>query len=244
MAKRPRGIRNNNPGNLEYTGIQWQGLDNPPSDGRFCTFKKPEWGIRAMARNLLTYQEKHGLRTIRAIIGRWAPAPENDVDAYVNSVSLVTGILPDWQIDLRQYDTMAPLVEAMILHENGEQPYTPDVISRGLKMVGIEVPDSPAPSVPPAPPQKPGKIDTGEIWGIVAAAFGLGGLAAAEEIEAVRRVSESLSGSLNLPWLDEAVLAVLGVAGIGFFAYRRIRKATKEPGPSEGNHTHNRIPRE
>lgn len=31
----PRGIRNNNPGNIRYDGTNWQGLDNPPSDGTF-----------------------------------------------------------------------------------------------------------------------------------------------------------------------------------------------------------------
>ena len=50
----PRGIRNNNPGNIEHNGTNWQGMDNPPHDGRFIRFVTPQYGIRAMARVLTT----------------------------------------------------------------------------------------------------------------------------------------------------------------------------------------------
>ena len=36
--KTPRGIRNNNPGNLDK-GSPWQGLVANPDEPRFCTFK-------------------------------------------------------------------------------------------------------------------------------------------------------------------------------------------------------------
>ncbi len=42
--KTPRGIRNNNPGNLDK-GSPWQGLISNPSEPRFCTFKDPVWGF-------------------------------------------------------------------------------------------------------------------------------------------------------------------------------------------------------
>lgn len=41
--KTPRGIRNNNPGNLDK-GSPWQGLVANPDEPRFCTFKDPVWG--------------------------------------------------------------------------------------------------------------------------------------------------------------------------------------------------------
>lgn len=61
MAKLPRGIRNNNPGNLEW-GDPWQGLDpdGQAQDKRFVVFKDPAMGIRAIARTLITYQDKYG----------------------------------------------------------------------------------------------------------------------------------------------------------------------------------------
>ena len=49
-AELPRGIRNHNPGNIDK-GADWEGLaDDQSSDSRFCVFKDPVWGIRAMAR--------------------------------------------------------------------------------------------------------------------------------------------------------------------------------------------------
>ncbi|HCQ3021998.1 TPA: hypothetical protein OHP99_004980, partial [Escherichia coli] len=55
--KTPRGIRNNNPGNLDK-GSPWQGLAANPDEPRFCTFKDPVWGIRALAVTLITYHDK------------------------------------------------------------------------------------------------------------------------------------------------------------------------------------------
>lgn len=42
--KTPRGIRNNNHGNLDK-GSPWQGLIDNPAEPRFCTFKDPVWGF-------------------------------------------------------------------------------------------------------------------------------------------------------------------------------------------------------
>lgn len=46
------------------TDRPWQGevLGNDP---RYSSFESPEAGIRAMARTLTTYGEKHGLKTAR-----------------------------------------------------------------------------------------------------------------------------------------------------------------------------------
>ena len=94
----PRGIRNNNPGNIDYNpSVKWQGLADPPREpeGRFCRFAAPKWGIRAIARLLITYQDQHDLNTVRGIINRWAPPIENDSDAYVNAVASSLGVDAD-----------------------------------------------------------------------------------------------------------------------------------------------------
>lgn len=125
----PRGIRNNNPGNLEAAG--WQGQTG--TDGRFATFATPQDGIRAAARNLLAYQDGHGLNTIGAIVARWAPAADgNDVAAYTASVAKETGLPADKPLDLHDSGTMMKLVTAMVSHENGQQPYPPGVIQEGV----------------------------------------------------------------------------------------------------------------
>ncbi|HFX8036006.1 TPA: hypothetical protein ACIF5E_004931, partial [Escherichia coli] len=46
-SERARGIRNNNPGNLEYSKTNpWVGQTG--DDGRFAKFETPEHGIRAL----------------------------------------------------------------------------------------------------------------------------------------------------------------------------------------------------
>jgi hypothetical protein len=127
-----RGVRNNNPGNIEAGGTQWQGQVG--SDGRFATFETPEAGIRALGRNLLTYQEKHGLNTVHGIINRWAPAGENDTAAYVRAVSTAVGVGPAEPLNLRDPSTLQKLTSAIIRHENGGQPYPDEVLRAGVEL--------------------------------------------------------------------------------------------------------------
>lgn len=128
----PRGIRNNNPGNIEYNGTQWQGLASPPSDGRFAIFKEPVYGIRALARVLETYYKSHELNTVRGIINRWAPPGENDSESYIANVAWKLGIEADQPFNVMA--RRADLVAAIIQHENGEQPYSDQLINRGVAM--------------------------------------------------------------------------------------------------------------
>jgi hypothetical protein len=130
--QKPRGIRNNNPGNIEYTGTQWQGLDNPASDGRFMRFIAPEWGIRALARTLDTYHNTHGIDTVRGIINRWAPSFENNTGSYIGHVAQSVGVSADQPFDVNA--KMPQLVRAIIQHENGEQPYSTALINKGIGM--------------------------------------------------------------------------------------------------------------
>ncbi|WP_333609161.1 structural protein [Arsukibacterium sp.] len=115
----PRGIRNNNPLNIEFNQRNnWNGQTG--TDGRFATFETPFYGIRAGARMLKNYAANYNIRTVREIVGRWAPAVENDVEAYVNSVVKRTGLFPDMYLAPGDYPI---LIAAMIHHENGQQPY-------------------------------------------------------------------------------------------------------------------------
>lgn len=131
----PRGIRNNNPGNIELGSDRWQGLSDSQTDGRFAQFDAPEYGIRAMAKVLSNYQSKHGLNTPRQMISRWAPSNENDVGSYAASVAKRSGLDPDRPIDLSRDG--AALIEAMIQHENGQQPFSREQVLKGIEMAGI-----------------------------------------------------------------------------------------------------------
>lgn len=129
----PRGIRNNNPGNLERSGVRWQG-EVDGNDMRFETFATPEAGIRALARNLVTYHERHGLTTVESIINRWAPPGENQTGAYVRAVAEAMGVSPDSPLNLRDVGTLSRLTTAIIHQENGQQPYSTEQIRSGVDL--------------------------------------------------------------------------------------------------------------
>lgn len=131
-SKTPRGIRNNNPGNLEKNGIDWQGLSLVQDDSRFYQFATPVWGIRALARVLKTYESKYGLNTITDIINRWAPPHENNTESYINHVAQLLGVGPHEPFEVA--DKLVLLTEAIILHENGENPYSMDTIVEGVSL--------------------------------------------------------------------------------------------------------------
>lgn len=142
----PRGVRNHNPGNIErQDGVKWQGMAaDQSSDSRFVVFEAAPWGIRALARTLLTYQDQRraadGSRidTVREIIHRWAPPVENHTTNYVQHVSDLIGVAPDAKIDVHDYPTMALLVTAIIIHENGDNPYDLSTIREGLALAGLK----------------------------------------------------------------------------------------------------------
>lgn len=127
----PRGIRNNNPGNIRKDGTDWLGLDPNGADPDFCVFTKPEYGIRAIARILLNYQ-REGITSIQEAIDKWAPPTENDTDAYVKAVCAQCNVAGDKVVDFRSI--MPQLVAAIIQHENGQQPYTPGLITYGVSL--------------------------------------------------------------------------------------------------------------
>lgn len=126
-----RGIRNNNPGNLEFSASNpWVGQTG--DDGRFAKFETPEHGIRALGRNLLSYQ-RQGIDTVSDIINRWAPASDNnDTDAYIRAVCAQVGVTADQPIDASNPNTLKALCAAIIHHENGSQPYSNDQLSIGV----------------------------------------------------------------------------------------------------------------
>jgi hypothetical protein len=132
----PRGIRNNNPGNIRHSDTVWYGQALNQDDPAFVQFSDPEYGIRAIAKILLTYQ-RDGLNSVQGIINRWAPPSENDTDAYVQAVCNGCGVASTSPIDVRA--ELPGLIKAIIQHENGEQPYTDDQIDRGVALaLGIE----------------------------------------------------------------------------------------------------------
>lgn len=142
--KLSRGYANKNPGNIDWSSAnKWQGqigIETRGAPPRFAVFSSHEFGIRALALLLTTYFDRHGLRTVRAIINRWAPPNENSTSAYVNAVAAKMKRGPDERLDLHSHADMRPLIEAIIGHELGGQPYSDAVLDEGLRLAGLARP--------------------------------------------------------------------------------------------------------
>lgn len=130
-----RGLRNNNPGNIEDDGITlWEGIDTPRSEGGYLRFTNPIYGIRAIARILSNYVTVDGIPpTVSALIARWAPPETNNTQAYIDDVNTQLGLsVPDDYIDLSSQ--MVPLIIAIIRHENSLQPYSASTIAQAVSL--------------------------------------------------------------------------------------------------------------
>ncbi len=130
VGSAPRGIRNNNPGNIVRTNGDWEG-EVAGQDGKFKTFATPEHGIAAIGRNLLSYASK-GLNTISSIGNRWAPPSENNTSQYVSGVSQDLGVSPDAKLDMKDPVVLAALTRAIIRQENGQVPYSEEQVQAGV----------------------------------------------------------------------------------------------------------------
>lgn len=216
--KVPRGIRNNNPGDIEADGDPWQGLAKPhemtpeqQAETRFCVFTTPIYGIRAMARTLITYQDKYGIRSVEAVVARWAPAEDrNDVDAYIRSLVSKTGFKRGEVLDMHKFEHLAPMVEGIIWHENGVQPYSRAQITKALVLAGSE----------PSAPINPMKGRTGR--GAALASTTGGASALLDTFQEIAPEAQSALGAM-MPYLDMAKygLAALAVAGFGLMVWAR-----------------------
>lgn len=146
MKTQPRGIRNNNPFNLEKnTGDKWQGLlpEEEQTDPRFCMFESAILGIRAGMRNLIVSQDKHERRTVLGIITAFAPPPENNTESYIVAVCAHMGVNREDTLDMHSYPDLRSMAEAIIEHENGgpwDTWYTETQMTKACVMAGVEPP--------------------------------------------------------------------------------------------------------
>lgn len=226
--KTPKGIRNNNPGNLEL-GSPWQGLAKQQKDSRFCTFVDPTYGIRALAVTLITYHDKrkaaNGTRidTVREIIERWAPSIENHTNNYIQFVCKAMNVTPEQNLDLHDYDTMRPLVEAIIRQENGKGVlksintwYSREVIDEGLRRAGVVQKTKTVAKLP---------VTKETASATVAVSLGVGQIA-----EVMPQISDALTKSESHLTSGSVVRVVFGAATIivaCVIAYAQVKRYQK-----------------
>lgn len=133
----PRGIRNKNPGNIDFNKANnWVGQlgIEPGANGRFAVFDTHENGIRALGKLLQTYYTKHKRLTIKDILVRYAPDFENDTSAYIRSVAAQTGLGATETIkNIKDPKILGALMKAIIRHENANYAYPDDIFNEGLR---------------------------------------------------------------------------------------------------------------
>ena len=131
-----RGFRNHNVCNVRPCNLPdiWEGqsgIDNNLPDppyvifGDFGGMEADFWGIRAGARNFLSYQSKDGCQTVREIITRHAPPTDNnDTTEYIASVCKGLALSSDAPVSLKDDPgLMFALVKSVIHEEEGTDPY-------------------------------------------------------------------------------------------------------------------------
>ena len=145
-----RGMRNNNPGNVEDTqSWKFKVPSALNTDGRFSQFYEMDYGIRAAAillRNYINGSNSSGapVNTIRKIINRWAPPTGSfngqsytqNTSGYIESVSKDTGWSADRVIAVSK-SNMFKLLKAIFSHENAGELPTDRQIYSGIELAGI-----------------------------------------------------------------------------------------------------------
>lgn len=158
----PRGIRNNNPGNLEY-GRFAQQHGAIGKDPRFAVFGSAQEGLTALADLLRNYQQK-SVDTVSAIISKFAPANENNTQAYIAQIAKSLGVGANDHLDLNNSRVMAKMLESITKYENGLNPYSKEMIAKAAE--GRAYMDRAAQYPGSAPQVQPTQNVTVEVGGI------------------------------------------------------------------------------
>ena len=125
-----RGLRNNNPLNIRHSADHWQGACVEQTDKAFVQFTSMAYGYRAAWKVLdtycLTFKRERKVYNVRNIISRWAPPEENDTDAYVRAVVMLSGLggnenmpRPKHYRAFGEVEKLVSLIAAMTCVENG-----------------------------------------------------------------------------------------------------------------------------
>lgn len=134
-----RGLRNNNPANLKFTSIAWQGkiskAENKDADKTFEQFTALKWGIRAMFKDLINDISK-GKNTVKKLISEFAPPSENDTASYIKQVCNSIGVAENDKITKVNRTFLVLLARAILKVELGK--YSTQVTDADLNE-GIDI---------------------------------------------------------------------------------------------------------
>ncbi|WP_208093580.1 lytic transglycosylase [Serratia ureilytica] len=138
-ANEPRGIRNNNPGNLNYVGQSGATLEDHATP-RFARFNSAFEGFAALGKQIKAYYNGTSkaagyqkLQSVEDIISRFAPASENNTQAYINKLSKMLGVGRGDSLNIQDPQVLATLMNGITQIENGKNPYAPDMVLKAAQ---------------------------------------------------------------------------------------------------------------
>ena len=127
--KLPRGLRNNNPGNIRVSKDNWLGKipADKKKDKDFEEFSSMAHGYRALIKNLQNYHLIHKLNTVEQFINRWAPPVENNTKGYIDRVCKDLKVQPSFEVDVFSKKIMCKLAASISSIENGVPAVIADI---------------------------------------------------------------------------------------------------------------------
>ncbi|TXE26163.1 hypothetical protein FOT62_23310 [Serratia marcescens] len=135
----PRGIRNNNPGNLNYVGQNGATLEDHATP-RFARFNSAFEGFAALGKQIKAYYNGTSkaagyqkLQSVEDIISRFAPASENNTQAYINKLSKMLGVGRGDSLNIQDPKVLATLMNGITQIENGKNPYAPEMVLKAAQ---------------------------------------------------------------------------------------------------------------
>ncbi|WP_440487518.1 lytic transglycosylase [Serratia ureilytica] len=135
----PRGIRNNNPGNLNYVGQNGAMLEDHATP-RFARFNSAFEGFSALGKQIKAYYNGTSkaagyqkLQSVEDIISRFAPASENNTQAYINKLSKMLGVGRGDSLNIQDPQVLATLMNGITQIENGKNPYAPEMVLKAAQ---------------------------------------------------------------------------------------------------------------
>lgn len=167
VSRLPAGLRNNNPGNLKYSGSSWQQRNYPgmigPSKNRDegtpqIVFASPQAGMDA-ATKLAGMKYGQGMTTPRSIITAQSGWTPGNVGAATN-IARTMGIGLDDDLKLTDPARMQSFMQALVKQEHG--PEGAARLGADLYQNAINPAARPAQTMAQAQPQRPTRAVTGE----------------------------------------------------------------------------------
>ena len=116
-APKTLALKNRNYLNIKQlsNGDKWQGSLGVDEHGHVI-FESPAWSIRAGALVLKSYERKHGLKTVKQLVHRFA---EGNREPYIKHLCKALGVKPDQKISFTKH--LPELLKAMVVFETGQK---------------------------------------------------------------------------------------------------------------------------